>query len=228
MSRHALLLTMIPILALSLVVESGSVAFAVLLDGDVAPNPTDPALNAWYDGNEYMGTAALQPGDADVYLEGKFGAIAPRGRTGDGQTSVAYNAVTGELSVDPPAGGELTSIYISSVSGIFTGQPVQHIEGDFDVDTDNEIFVAMFGATFGAISFGRAAEPGLSHDFVLDDLTVVGSLAGGGPLGDVDLVYIAVPEPCAVALFGIGMVALTAIGRRRPDCPQSRELPPAS
>ena len=65
-----------------------------------------------------------------------------------------------------------------------------------------------FGGSFGTLSFGNVAQPGLAEDFMLSDLTVVGSLAGGGDLGDVDLIY--VPEPatallCALAILGFGM-----------------------
>ena len=61
------------------------------------------------------------------------------------------------------------------------------------------------------------AQPGLTEEFVLNDLTVVGSLAGGGVLGDVDLVYI--PEPSSLALLGfgaaLGVATLLRIRRRR-------------
>lgn len=45
------------------------------------------------------------------------------------------------------------------------------------------------------------------------DLTAVGSLAGGGALGDVDLVYI--PEPTSLILLTLGLYGLTAMRRRR-------------
>ena len=57
------------------------------------------------------------------------------------------------------------------------------------------------------------AQPGLSAEFVLGDLTVVGSLAGGGDLGAVDLVY--VPEPTTIALLVIAVFGILAGCRRR-------------
>ena len=48
-----------------------------------------------------------------------------------------------------------------------------------------------------------------------NDLTVVGSLAGGGALGNVDLVY--VPEPSAVMLTVMGFLAMFALGQQRRD-----------
>jgi hypothetical protein len=52
----------------------------------------------------------------------------------------------------------------------------------------------------------------LSQDFVLNDLTVVGSLAGGGDLGAVDLIYI--PEPSTILLLAMGLAALPRRRRR--------------
>jgi hypothetical protein len=56
------------------------------------------------------------------------------------------------------------------------------------------------------------AQSGLSQEFVLSDLTVVGSLAGGGGLGDVDLIY--VPEPASGVVCGLGTLAMFAFRRR--------------
>ena len=57
------------------------------------------------------------------------------------------------------------------------------------------------------------AQAGLSEEFVAADLRVVGSLAGGGGLGDVDLIY--VPEPSTLALLGIALAAMLPIRLRR-------------
>jgi hypothetical protein len=145
---------------------------------------------------------------AGVYLKGPYGAIRPSGQPGDGQTSVGYNPGTGEVWVDAPDGVELTSINIDSANGIFTAEAAENLGGSFDNDADGNIFKATFGGSFGSLSFGNVAQTGLSEDFVLDDLTVVGSLAGGGPLGDVDLIY--VPEPSAGLLFVLGAWGLGA------------------
>ena len=63
------------------------------------------------------------------------------------------------------------------------------------------------GSSFGSLSFGNVAQTGLSQEFVLNDLTVVGSLAGGGDLGNVDLIY--VPEPTTAVLLGTGLLLFT-------------------
>ena len=110
------------------------------------------------------------------------------------------------MGVDAPAGTELTSINIDSAAGIFTGEKAHNLGGNFDNDSGNNIFKATFGSSFGSLSFGNVAQPGLSQDFVLNDLTVVGSLAGGGGLGDVDLIY--VPEPSTLTLTIIGVLGV--------------------
>ena len=175
--------------------------------GDLgSPPPGDGVFN------QFDIIAANTPGH---YLSGPYTAVVTGGRADDAQTSVIYRASTGELSVDPPSGVQLTSINIESASGIFTGDPAQNLGGSFDNDADNNIFKATFGGSFGAISFGNVAQPGLSQQVVLGDLTVVGSLAGGGSLGDVDLVYIPVPEPSTLVLVMLGVLAAGASARRR-------------
>ena len=150
---------------------------------------------------------------AAQYLAGPYAAIQPNGTTDDEQTSVIYNAFTAEMGVDAPAGKALTSINIDSVSGIFTGDPAQNLGGSFDNDTDNNIFKATFGTSFGSLSFGPVARSGLSEEFLVSDLTVVGSLEGGGDLAEVDLVY--TPEPSAMTLLGLGLVGSLVSRRRR-------------
>ena len=154
---------------------------------------------------------------AGLYLQGPYAAVAAGGTTGDGQTSLVYDAGTGELSVDAPAGTNLTSINIDSASGIFTGDPAQNLGGSFDNDADNNVFKATFGSSFGSLSFGNVAQAGLDEQFLLEDLTAVGSLEGGGALGDVDLVY--VPEPSAMALIAVGLSALLPVVSRRRRLP---------
>ncbi len=153
--------------------------------------------------------------NAGKYLQGKYAALAnANGMRGDAQTSIIYNPGTGEVAVDAPAGANLTSVNIDSAGRIFTGAPATNLGGSFDNDADNNIFKATFGSSFGSLSFGNVAQAGLSQQFVLNDLTVVGSLAGGGALGNVDLIYI--PEPSAIALLGLGLAGWFVVALRRP------------
>ncbi len=171
-------------------------------DWDAAPGG-EPGSPPAGDGlfNQLDIIAALNSG---VYLTGPYGAIQSDGTQGDDQTSIVYNPASGEVAVDAPAGTELTSVNIDSAGGIFTDQPAQNLGGSFDNDADNNIFKATFGSSFGTLSFGNVAQTGLSEEFVLNDLTVVGSLAGGGDLGAVDLIY--VPEPSTLAMLVFGML----------------------
>ena len=180
-------------------------------DWDAAPGGSvgsPPAGNGLFDQLDIIGAL-----NAGIYLTGPYAAIADGGMEGDGQTSVVYDPGTGEVKVDAPAGTELTSVNIDSAAGIFTGAPAESLGGSFDNDADDNIFKATFGGSFGSVSFGNVAQTGLSKEFVLGDLSVVGSLNGGGDLGSVDLVY--VPEPSAVVLTLLALVGMLVSRRHR-------------
>lgn len=139
----------------------------------------------------------------NMYLAGSQAAFRPSGARGDGQTSMVHNPGTGELAVNAPSAVDLTSITIESAAGIFAGVPAANLGGSLDHDANNSVFKSTVGSSLGSLSFGSVAQAGLSEEFVLNDLTVVGSLAGGGDLGDVDLVY--VPEPSSIVLMIAGV-----------------------
>ena len=145
-------------------------------------------------------SASTTGGDLDAHA-----ALGVSGSTGDGQTSLVYDASTGQLSVDAPSGQELTSINVTSSAGRFLGNAPAILDGAFDNFAMDNIFKATFGGSFGSISFGNVLPVGIAESDVADDLSVVGSLAGGGDLGNVDLVY--VPEPASMLLLIIGFVS---------------------
>jgi hypothetical protein len=178
-------------------------------NGAPGGNPgSPPAGDGLFDQRDIV--AAQQGG---VYLTGPYAVIQPNGVSNDSQTSIIYDAATGDVAVDTPAGVELTSINIDSASGIFTGGVALNLGGSFDNDSDTNIFKATFGSSFGSLSFGYVAQPGLPEDFVLNDLSVIGSLEGGGGLGEVDLIY--VPEPSTWGLLGNAFVMIILLRRGR-------------
>ena len=152
--------------------------------------------------------AALAPGH---YLTGPYAAVQSH-PAGDGGATLVYDPNSGRVEVQAGA-TQLTSINIDSAAGIFTGEAAQNLGGSFDNDADGNIFKATFGSSFGSLSFGNVAQMGLSEQFVLGDLTVVGSLAGGGDLGGVDLIY--VPEPSVILLALLSLAAFVAPRMRR-------------
>ena len=131
---------------------------------------------------------------------------------GTDEVVVNYDAADGKVSVT--AMRPITSISLESDSGIFTGDPAANLGGPFDVDTDVKVFKAVFGGDFSNVEFGAVAAAGLAKDFLLNDLTASGSLAGGGGTfgPDVQLNYI--PEPSAFVLLGLGVCGLLGVARR--------------
>ena len=170
-------------------------------DWDGAPggqSGSPPVGNGFFDQLDII--AALGPG---LYLTGPYAAIKEGGVAGDDQTSLVYDARTGGLSVDAPAGMELTSINVTSAGNRFVGDKPEALDGAFDNFAADNVFKATFGGSFGSISFGNVLPIGIAESDLAADLSVVGSLAGGGDLGDVDLVY--VPEATSLLILVVGL-----------------------
>ena len=176
-------------------------------DWDGAPggsrgNP--PAGDGFF--NQLDIVAAVAPGH---YLTGPVAAIGQGGISGDDQTSLVYDPRSGELSIDAPAGMELTSINITAVGEKFIGAKPAALDGTFDNYAADNVFKATFGGSFSSLSFGNVLPAGISQVDVAADLSAVGSLAGGGDLGNVDLIYL--PEPTAVALLVVGLAGVASL-----------------
>lgn len=77
-------------------------------------------------------------------------AVFSAGAAGDEQTSIIYNADTGELGIDAPASVDLTSININSAAAIFTGDPARNLAGGFDHEADDTIFKAVLRGSFAS------------------------------------------------------------------------------
>jgi hypothetical protein len=153
--------------------------------------------------------------NAGRYLTGPYLALAGVGDHTD-VSRVIYDPRTGQLSITPPAGQQFTWVKINSAAGIFGAEPAQNLGNGSANNSDTSVYRATFGSSFGALSFGNVARTGLSAEFLLSDLSVVGTLAGGGGLGDVMLVV--VPEPSAALLLALGILALVMgpMGRMGP------------
>ena len=152
---------------------------------------------------------------AGAYLTGSYEATMPDTQVDAAELIIGYDAASGELWIDTPEGIELTSISIDSKSGVFTGQPAEQLGGTFDNDSDTNIFKATFGGSFQKLSFGDVAQSNLPQDFVQDDLTVNGSLAGGGTINDLQLAFVPVPEPSAIVML---LVACACLASSIPHC----------
>ena len=176
---------------------------APAMRGDGVFNQLD-IVAAQQAGAYLAGSYYRQGGDAGQENKGPaLAALSASRVAGNRHVSLIHNAVSGSLSVEVYPGAELTSINIDSAAGIFTGSPFGSLGGGFDNSTSSNIFKATFGSSFGSLDFGDVARPGLSEAVVRGDLTVVGSLAGGGVLSGVDLIYVPEPSTVALALFGL-------------------------
>ena len=179
-------------------------------DWDGAPGGTPnmpPVGNGRFDQRDVI--AALAAG---TFLKGPYAAVAVTPAT-DGfaqdRASIRYHAETGQVDVQVPDSTELTSIRLQSESGIFVGDSASGLTGPLDVDTDHALFKSSFGGRFGSLSLGSVAQPNLSEEFLLQDLTIDGTLAPRGNLGDVGIVYLPVPEPRSILmLLTIGWIVL--------------------
>lgn len=187
-------------------------------DWDGGPGGTvgfPPTGDGLFDESDIM--AALQTG---LYKTGPYAAMNNGGVSGDGRPSITYDPATGEVGIDMAAETRLTSVHIGSAAGIFTGDPAVNLGGSFDRHSDHSIFKATFGSSFGSLTFGNVAQAGLSQDFVASDLSAIGSLAAGGSLGEVDLVY--VPEPSAMVLLFAALVVVVTVGRQHRPASECR------
>ena len=157
---------------------------------------------------------SLQPGDADQDLDfDQFDIIqvsqSAKYLTGQPATwgEGDWNGAPGGGPGDPPAGDGV----FDQFDIIAAQQAALYSTGSYGARLPHE------DARDSGISLGYDAwsgELGLSEDFVLSDLSVNGSLAGGGDLGEDLLVY--VPEPATVVCAVMGILSVLAFRRRSP------------
>jgi hypothetical protein len=147
-------------------------------------------------------------------------AIQPGGDTTDSTLSIIYVSGTGEIAVDA-AQMTLQAVQILSSREIFDGAgPALNLDGILDVNPiddgrPDKIAKAVFGSSFGDISFGNVARQGLSQSLLLTDLTVTGALFPSGAFGPVGVDLVFVPESSSCVLFSLGMLFAPWVVNRR-------------
>lgn len=126
-------------------------------------------------------------------LEDRWLLSTVAGQPNDGKISVEYDPVTGAFVVQPD-GNSVGLFDIQSAAGIFTGSAMFPPGTVVSVNSAaQKSWLGGMGSAFTAnFSLGVIAAPGLSRDFLLNDLTLVGSGGFGTPNVDLDLVYVPV------------------------------------
>lgn len=137
-----------------------------------------------------------------------------------------YDSTTGNITLFAPADGSVTSFFLESSSGIFSGDPMNVAPGavgnPFNVDTDFEVsqFDNSFGETplFTAPSFdlGNIAISGLTLEFLNEDITTFTyTIVDGGDVFNGQLSVVPEPAGLAVAAAGAAVAMLLPWNRVR-------------
>ncbi len=200
----------------------GSLAFGKIADAGLAESTIRSDLFVRGNGRDGNGL-----GNVDlIYLPGTSSPVSlqSNGQFGDDQASIIYDAGTGQLSLEAPAGSKFSSVDIVSHSGIFRSGRARNVDGPFDTDTYNDLFKADFGGGFDSVDFGNFAQVGLAEGFLRDDLNVLGSLVGGGDLKTLDLIYLTSLRVGRVGDSQTSIVYDASTGRVMVDAPHDHQL----
>ena len=133
--------------------------------------------------------------------------IAPSDVNG---TIFEYNPSNGDFNVYllPEAPRKMTTIEIKSQEGVFQ-EPCFDFPGVFDIFSAHKLF-KLDPAGFSEFTCDGTIQPGLSLEFLANDLTVDGSLERNDDLQPTPLtdVVFLIPEPSGACLFAIGLLFL--------------------
>ena len=125
---------------------------------------------------------------ATVLAQSSFAATTI-GMAGDGETSLSYNAVTGEMRIQPD-GMPVGLFQILSSSGIFTTPPPTFCSFHLPCGPHEMAWAALpAAANISDFSLGVITTPGLQLPFLLNDLTITVSGGFGTSNRLADLVY---------------------------------------
>jgi hypothetical protein len=143
-----------------------------------------------------------------------FAATVP-GMVGDGMPTVFYDFATGEMGIQPD-GNPIGLFDIESASSIFTADAILPPDALFTTNTQfRKSWSALPASAFESdFSLGIIAPPGLTFQFLLNNLTLIGSGGFGTPSFPMDL-FSTIPEPATAFLGGLGMLFLACFRRRR-------------
>ncbi|MCA9150091.1 MAG: hypothetical protein KDA92_12350, partial [Planctomycetales bacterium] len=103
---------------------------------------------------------------------------------GNVESILFYDPLTGHLSIENVR--PLTTLQLTSASGYFTGIRPAAFDSPFDVSSRTKLF-RLDPNGFASLDFDIAVQPGLSFDTLANDLSAIGSLAGGGPISSIGL-----------------------------------------
>ncbi|MFC1757229.1 hypothetical protein ACFL2H_00470 [Planctomycetota bacterium] len=115
--------------------------------------------------------------------------LKPVAETEQGEVVLYYDSTNGDLRVGTTIPGALvTTIQVRSASNLFANDPQNGSAGDFDVDfsTDTRFFFGPSG--YDSYVFQNSLPTNMPIEALRADLSVDGSLLGGGGLGAVRLV----------------------------------------
>jgi len=151
-----------------------------------------------------FGTYGQYYGDPLPY--GAEESLAEQGGEAAAEVALVYDARSGNLALES-GGNQLSTIAIESAGEmLLASAESQSLLGGLADVNSSEIFGKLDPSGISDLDFGAALPAGLTRAMLADDLTVNGSLVGGGFVGGYSLVY--VPEPGTLALAFAGLILL--------------------